>query len=187
VYWRDNRLKEQIADDAKLNGSATARDVVVAAEEYDPAGNMIEQMSGNGITITIFEYDEASRLMTRVLDPGKLERVTELGYDANGNVTKTTRTAAGSTRTETTSYAYNKLNQQTKQTIENGTQDIISTTSYDDRGLAVASTDPRGNADGATAADYITTMRYDVLGRLVEMMSCVPFSMVCLVCWLSLL
>ncbi|RVX42809.1 intein/RHS repeat-associated protein [Nonomuraea polychroma] len=174
VYWMDNRLKQQIADDAKLNGSTTPRDVVVKAEEYDPAGNLIEQMTGNGTTITIFEYDEASRLMAQVLDPRSasnpngLERVTELGYDANGNVTKTTRTAAGSSRTESATYAYNKLNQPTRQTIENGAQDIVSTTDYNDRGLPVASTDPRGNADGANAADYTTTVRYDILDRLVE-------------------
>ncbi|KAB8180704.1 hypothetical protein FH608_051100, partial [Nonomuraea phyllanthi] len=89
VYWMDNRVKEQIADDAKLNGSATARDVTVKAEEYDPAGNLVEQMTGNGITTTIFEYDEAGRLMVQVLDPRSgsnpdgLERVTEFGYDAN--------------------------------------------------------------------------------------------------------
>ncbi|NBE91858.1 MULTISPECIES: LamG-like jellyroll fold domain-containing protein [unclassified Nonomuraea] len=168
VYWRDNRLKEQIADDATLNGSPSPRDVVVAAEEYDPAGNMVEQMTGNGITITLFEYDEASRLKTRILDPGGLERVTEFAYDANSNVDKITRTAAGTGRSETISYAYNKLNQQTRQTIENGAQDIVSTTDYDDRGLAVATTDPRGNDDGADPAAYTTSLRYDVLDRLVE-------------------
>ncbi|KAB8180357.1 hypothetical protein FH608_051140, partial [Nonomuraea phyllanthi] len=127
-----------------------------------------------GITTTIFEYDEAGRLMVQVLDPRSgsnpdgLERVTEFGYDANNNVTQTIGTAAGTSRTETTSYTYNKLNQPTKQTIENGDQDIVSTATYDDRGLAVASTDPRGNADGATAADYTIDMRYDILDRLVE-------------------
>ncbi|MBB5774026.1 LamG-like jellyroll fold domain-containing protein [Nonomuraea jabiensis] len=175
VYWMDNRLKEQIADDARLNDpNATPRDVIVKAEEYDPAGNLTEQVTGinpttgNATTITTFKYDAASRLTRQVLDPDKLARTTDLAYDANDNATKTTLTAAGTTRTEMTSYAYNKLNQPTKQTIENGTQDIISTTTYDDRGLPVATTDPRGNADGANAADYTTTLRYDILDRLVE-------------------
>ncbi|MGP4102279.1 RHS repeat-associated core domain-containing protein [Nonomuraea sp. KM90] len=178
-YWMDNRLHEQIAEGAKLNGSTTPRNVVVKAEEYDAAGNLTAQITGkqaNGVDIvTIFEYDKASRLSVQVLDPRSaqnpngLERVTEFGYDANSNITKTTRTAAAANgRTEITSYAYNKLNQQTRQTIENGAQDIVSTTAYDDRGLPIATTDPRGNADGANAADYTTTMRYDVLERLVE-------------------
>ncbi|MFG1963344.1 LamG-like jellyroll fold domain-containing protein [Nonomuraea sp. NPDC049028] len=168
-YWMDNRLQEQIAVGARLNSStATPRDVVVKAEEYDAAGNLTEQMTGSGKIHTTFRYDAASRLTTQVLDPDKLGRATDFGYDANGNITKTTLTAAGASRTETTSYAYNKLNQPTKQTVENGTQDIISTTGYDDRGLVTSTTDPRGNADGANAADYTTTLRYDALDRLVE-------------------
>ncbi|MEU7855206.1 LamG-like jellyroll fold domain-containing protein [Nonomuraea sp. NPDC049141] len=168
-YWMDNRLQEQIAVGARLNSpTATPRDVVVKAEEYDPAGNMVTQVTGGDLIVTIFEYDAASRLTTQVLDPDKLGRATDFGYDANGNITKSTRTAAGDSRSETTSYAYNKLNQPTKQTVENGTQDIISTTGYDDRGLVTSTTDPRGNADGANAADYTTTLRYDALDRLVE-------------------
>ncbi len=179
-YWMDNRLKEQVALGARLNDpTAPPRDVLVKAEEYDAAGNLVRQIAGqqaNGQDIaTIFEYDQASRRTVQVLDPRSsqnpdgLERVTEFTYDANSNVTKTTRTAADSNgRTETTSYAYNKLNQQTRQSIENGAQDIVSTTDYDDRGLLVASTDPRGNATGANATDFTTTMRYDILDRLVE-------------------
>ncbi|WP_378526674.1 RHS repeat-associated core domain-containing protein [Nonomuraea angiospora] len=178
-YWMDNRLKEQIAVKARLNDpAATPRDVLVKAEEYDAAGNLTAQIGGkqaNGHELaTIFVYDKASRLTDQVLDPRSnenpdgLERVTKFGYDANGNVTKTTRTAADSDRTETTSYLYNKLNQQTRQTVENGAQDLVSTTEYDDRGLPVATTDPRGNGDGANATDYTTTMRYDILDRLVE-------------------
>ncbi|MGP3913445.1 LamG-like jellyroll fold domain-containing protein [Nonomuraea sp. 10N515B] len=167
-YWMDNRLKRQLADDAKLNGSTTPRDVVVKAEEYDPAGNLVEQISGGGLTTVVFDYDAASRLVSQILDPAKLARTTAFTYDANGNVTKTTLTAAGTSRTETTSYAYNKLNQPTRQTVENGAQDLVSTTTYDDRGLVVATTDPRGNAEGANAADYTATLRYDILDRLVE-------------------
>ncbi|MFI6705384.1 LamG-like jellyroll fold domain-containing protein [Nonomuraea sp. NPDC050478] len=167
VYWRDNRLKEQIAEAAKLNGSATPRNVVVRADEYDAAGNLMEQMTGHGTTITIFEHDAASRLASRTLDPGRLARRTAFTYDANDNVTKTTMTA-GAGRTESTSYAYNKLNQVTRETIENGAQDTVSTLGYDERGLVTSITDPRGNADGAAAADFTTTLRYDTLERLVE-------------------
>ncbi|YCK38243.1 RHS repeat-associated core domain-containing protein [Actinomadura sp. ATCC 39365] len=167
-YWMDNRLKQQIADDAKLNGSTTPRDVVVRAEEYDPAGNLIEQVTGGGITTAVLDYDEASRLVREVVDPAKLARATTFTYDANDNIIKSTRTAAGTSRTETASYAYNKLNQVTKHTIENGAQDQVLTLGYDERGLVTSMTDPRGNGDGVNAADYTTTQRYDVLGRLVE-------------------
>lgn len=167
VYWMDGKPKQQIADDAKLNGLTTARDVVVRDEEYDAAGNLIAQTNG-GIATTLFEYDPVGRVVTQVVDPDGLERVTQLNYDENGNTVKSTQTAAGTSRSETTSFAYNKLNQPTKQTVENGAQDLTSTIGYDDRGLAVTVTDPRGNVDGAQADDYTTTMRYDVLDRLVE-------------------
>ncbi|MGN9779839.1 RHS repeat-associated core domain-containing protein [Nonomuraea sp. ZG12] len=168
VYWMDNRLKEQIADDAKLNGIVTPRDVVMRADTYDPAGNLEEQMTGGGSTVTLFDYDEASRLVSTTLDPGELARKTAFVYDANDNLTRSTRTAAGTSRTETISYAYSKLNKVTREAIENGAQDVISSIGYDDRGLVTSITDPRGNTDGATAADFTTTLRYDALDRLVE-------------------
>jgi hypothetical protein len=46
AYWMDNRLKQQIAVGAKLNGSTTPRDVVVKAEEDDPAGNLTTSVTG---------------------------------------------------------------------------------------------------------------------------------------------
>ncbi|KAB8180358.1 hypothetical protein FH608_051135, partial [Nonomuraea phyllanthi] len=112
--------------------------------------------------------------MVQVLDPRSgsnpdgLERVTEFGYDANDNTVRTARTGAGSSRTEVTESTYNKINLVTRTTVENGDEDLVSTVTYDDRGLAVAATDPRGNADGADKAAYTTEMRYDALGRLVE-------------------
>ncbi|MFE0151046.1 DUF6531 domain-containing protein [Nonomuraea sp. NPDC059007] len=168
TYWDDNRPSQSIADAAKLNGSTTPRDVVLEAREYDPVGSLIKQVTGGGITTAVFDYDAASRLTTQVVDPAALERVTAFTYDANGNTLKTTRTAAGTARIESTERAYNKLNQPTRETVENGTQDLISTIAYDDRGLATAVTDPRGNVPGATAADFTTTMRYDALGRLAD-------------------
>ncbi|MBB5081894.1 RHS repeat domain-containing protein [Nonomuraea endophytica] len=168
TYWDDNRPSQTIADDAKLNSSTTPRDVVLDAREYDPVGSLTKQVTGGGITTTVFDYDAASRLITQVVDPAALERVTAFTYDANGNTLKATRAGAGTARTESTEYAYNKLNQPTRETVENGAQDLVSTLTYDDRGLTTAVTDPRGNVSGATAADFTTTMRYDALGRLVD-------------------
>ncbi|MFC7641915.1 hypothetical protein ACFQX6_13690 [Streptosporangium lutulentum] len=65
---------------------------------------------------------------------------------------------------ESTTYAYNPLGQVTRQTVENGADDLVSTSTYDERGLLITTTDPRGNATGATAADFTTTMRYDNAG-----------------------
>ncbi|MBB6344345.1 RHS repeat-associated protein [Nonomuraea muscovyensis] len=169
TYWDDNRLSQKIADDAKLNGSTTPRDVVLESHEYDPAGNLITQITGGATPVTtVFDYDVASRLTATIFDPATLERVTAFVYDANGNVLKTTLTGAGTTRSEVTEYAYDKVNQVTRTTVENGDVDIVTTSTYDDRGLAVATTDPRGNATGADKDAFTSTMRYDALGRLIE-------------------
>ncbi|MFG6200814.1 RHS repeat-associated core domain-containing protein [Nonomuraea sp. JJY05] len=168
TYYADDRLAQVTGDDVKLNGSTTPKDVVLEANTYDAAGNLTQKVIGGGITTSDYVYDAAGRLTSATLDPATLKRKTAYEYDANGLTTKETRTGAGSTRQETTSYAYNAAGIRTRQTIENGDQDLVTTWTIDDRGLTTAIIDPRGNADGATKADFTTEMRYDVLGRLIE-------------------
>ncbi|MFI6885772.1 LamG-like jellyroll fold domain-containing protein [Streptosporangium canum] len=171
TYFTDNRLSQVIADDVRLNGSDTTTDVVLQDNTYDPAGNLTKQVidvDKDKKAITDYVYDAAGRLTSTMFDPTTLKRKTAYTYDAAGNVTKKDLTGAGSTRIESTLYAYNTLGQVTRQTVENGADDLISTSTYDDRGLLTAITDPRGNAPGATAADFTTTMRYNAAGQLVE-------------------
>ncbi|MGW5689074.1 RHS repeat-associated core domain-containing protein [Nonomuraea sp. NPDC003754] len=171
VYWMDNRLQQKVADDAKLNGSTTPADVVLESAEYDPAGNLTQQINGGGLATTDFVYDAASRLSSQTFDPANLARTTSFVYDAVGNVTKKTLTAADTSRSEVTEFAYNKTGQVTRETIENGSQDLVSELSYDDRGLVTAITDPRGSVSGANPADFTTNLRYDAFGRLIETMA----------------
>jgi YD repeat-containing protein len=168
TYYADDRLSQVIGDDVKLNGSTTPKDVVLEANTYDAAGNLTQQVTGGGITTSNYVYDAAGRLTSSTLDPGTLKRKTVYTYDANDLVTKQTSTGAGSTRAESVTYAYNAAGIMTRQTVENGADDLTTTWSVDDRGLTTAVIDPRGNADGATAADYTTSNRFDALGRLIE-------------------
>ncbi|SFF55182.1 RHS repeat-associated core domain-containing protein [Actinacidiphila alni] len=48
-----------------------------------------------------------------------------------------------------------------------GSAPLVTTTTYDERGLPTSTTDPRGNAAGATAADHTTRYTYDEAGQLV--------------------
>lgn len=168
TYYTDNLLSQVIGDDVKLNGSATAKDVILEANTYDAAGHVIKKVTGGGLTTTDYVYDAASRLTSTTLDTAKLARKTAYVYDANGLTTKEIRTGADSSRQEIIEYAYNAARLKTRQTIENGDQDLITTWTVDDRGLVTAMTDPRGNAAGANAADFTTTSRYDTIGRLIE-------------------
>ncbi|WP_344584685.1 LamG-like jellyroll fold domain-containing protein [Nonomuraea roseoviolacea] len=173
-YYNDNLLYKKIADDAKLNDpTAPPRDVVLEKHTYDAAGNRTSLVTPNGTTAaetvtTDYVYDAASRLASQTFDPDGLKRKSAFVYDANGNVLRKTLTGADTTRAEVTEYVYDKMNLVTKTTVENGTDDLVSTSEYDDRGLTVANTDPRGNAAGADKDAFTSTLRYDALGRLVE-------------------
>ncbi|WP_189137129.1 RHS repeat-associated core domain-containing protein [Nonomuraea glycinis] len=171
TYFNDNLPAKKTAQDAKLNGSGAPRNVVLENNTYDAAGNRTKVAVSQSATTTIttdFVYDAAGLLTSQVLDPGDLNRKTAYVHDANGNILKATQTGKGSTRSEVTQFTYDKENRTTKETVENGEQDLVSTTAYDERGLVVATTDPRGNADGADQADFTSTLRYDPLGRLVQ-------------------
>ncbi|WP_440101736.1 LamG-like jellyroll fold domain-containing protein [Streptosporangium sp. H16] len=168
TYFTDNRLSEVIGDDVRLNGSTTATDVVLEANTYDAAGNITKKVTGGGKATEEYVYDAAGRVASTTFDPATLKRKSTYEYDAAGNVTKESFTGAGSTRIESTAYTYNAVNLLTRQTVENGADDLVSTWSYDDRGLVTETTDPRGNAAGATPADFTTTLRYDLAGQLVE-------------------
>ncbi|MEV0346075.1 LamG-like jellyroll fold domain-containing protein [Nonomuraea sp. NPDC050680] len=167
-YFNDDLLSQVVADDVKLNGSTTTTDVVIEADTYDNAGNLTQQVLGGTTTRTDYVYDAASRLTSETLDPDELGRKTTYGYDANDNVITTKSTATGTTRVETSEFAYNKENYPTRRTVKNGSQDLTTTWKVDDRGLVVEAVDGRGNLSGADPAAYTTTMRYDLAGQLVE-------------------
>ncbi|MGP4105033.1 LamG-like jellyroll fold domain-containing protein, partial [Nonomuraea sp. KM90] len=168
TYFGDNLLSQVIGDDVKLNGATTTKDVIVEDNTYDAAGNLIKQVTGGGFTTTDYVYDAAGRLTSTTFDPADLQRKTAYTYDANNLITKEIRAKVGGSREESVTYAYNAAGIKTRQTIENSDQDLTTTWTVDDRGLATAITDPRGNADGATAAEFTTTNTYDALGRLIE-------------------
>ncbi|GIH79821.1 hypothetical protein Plo01_62500 [Planobispora longispora] len=171
TYFADNRVSQVIADDVRLNGSTTATDVVLQANTYDAAGNVTRRVTGGGQVVVENAYDAASWMTSTTFDPATLKRKTSYAYDAVGNITKKTFTGAGNDRVEAVEYAYNPLGQVIRQTVENGEADLVSSWTYDERGLLVEEIDPRGNTSDASQADFATTLRYDVLGRLVEMIS----------------
>ncbi|MGV9386688.1 RHS repeat domain-containing protein [Nonomuraea sp. NPDC003707] len=164
TYYGDNLPADTIAKGAKLNGSATPRDVVLDSKIYDAAGNLTRQITGNGTLRIDAAYDAASRVTSQTADPSKLNRVTLYGYDANSNVIKISRSAGGTGRTEITEYDYNAGNQAIRQTVHSDGQDLVTKLTVDDRGLVTELTDARGNVSGADAADFTTSVTYNALG-----------------------
>jgi RHS repeat-associated protein len=168
TYYGDNLLQEVTAEKVKLNGADTARNVVLASYTYDSAGQLISEVTGGGKARTEYVYDAAGRLTSSTFDPAALGRKVEYAYDANNNVIKATLTARNTSRVETITAGYNKENQLTHQTVENGDVDLTTTWTVDDRGHVVATLDPRGHVSGADPAAFTSSYRYDQTGRLVE-------------------
>ncbi|NUW41368.1 LamG-like jellyroll fold domain-containing protein [Nonomuraea rhodomycinica] len=171
TYYRDDLLSETTATEAKLNGLTTTRNVVLERNTYDAAGNVTQQVGGGGKVRVDYVYDAAGRLTSQTLDPDELGRKTGYTYDANGNIIATKQSATGTTRVETTEYAYDKEDRLVRQTVKNDGQDVTTTWKVDDRGLVVEAVDPRGNASGADAAAFTTTLRYDLNNQLIEVKS----------------
>lgn len=169
TYYDDGLTAQTIASGVRPNGSPTRRDVVLDAKLYDPAGHVTRQTTDGGTLRIDAVYDAAGRLTSQTADPGRLARKTAYAYDANDNAVSVTKTAAGTDRAETTEYAYNVDNQPIRQTVHNDGQDLVTALTVDDRKLITAITDPRGTASGANAADYTTDIRYDAVGKAIEL------------------
>jgi YD repeat-containing protein len=157
--------------------ASTPQDVTVLRNTYDAYGFLTETVSGNADAgsgpgqdrhVTTYTYYDNGRVHTETVNG----RTTTYTYDPAGNVTsQVTEAPDGADPTVTTTSAvtttYNPAGLPVETTVENGTEDLVTTTTYDQRGLAVSVTSPRGNATGATPADYTTDTTYDVLGRPV--------------------
>ncbi|MDP4512070.1 RHS repeat-associated core domain-containing protein [Nonomuraea turcica] len=169
TYYADDLPFEATAKGAKLNGSATGRDVVLDSRVYDAAAQLTRQTTNGGTLRVDAAYDAAGRVSSQVVDPETLARKVSFGYDANDNVTKVTRTAAGTSRSEVSEFEYDVLDQPIRQTIHNDGADLVTTLTVDDRGLVTGMTDPRGNAAGADPADFTTSVTYSTAGLPVRL------------------
>ncbi|MBW1597815.1 DNRLRE domain-containing protein [Streptomyces sp. JJ38] len=146
----------------------TTRDLVLSERQYDPAGHLVTEITGNGTVTTTYDVDATGRTTAETLDPAGLARRTAYTHDAGGAVLTETHTGAGGTRTERVTYERNVAGDLIRQTVENGTEDLVTTYQVDDRGLVTAETSPLGNATGGDPAAHTTDFTYDVLGRLTE-------------------
>ncbi|GAB3955626.1 DNRLRE domain-containing protein [Streptomyces sparsus] len=167
TYYDDGLLAKKILTGFH-NEDGSTRDLVLSENRYDAAGHLTTETIGNGETTTTYEVDAAGRTTAQVLDPQGLARRTEFTHDAGGSVASETRTGAGGERTERTTFERNIVGKVIRETIENGSEDLVTTREVDDRGLVLVETSPRGNADGGDPAAHTTEYRYDSLGRRTE-------------------
>jgi RHS repeat-associated protein len=154
------------------NPDGSTRDFVLQDNTYDGAGNLVNQVTDNGKTTTQNTFDRVGRLLTTVGDPGGLARTTTHTYDLEGNITRTVMSGkpsnvpwVTSTTPEAVDYILDDAGSVKQETVTDGTTTQVTKYGYDQRGLLISSIDPRGNASGATPAEFTTTYRYDEIGN----------------------
>ncbi|MEV8628557.1 LamG-like jellyroll fold domain-containing protein [Streptomyces sp. NPDC051079] len=145
----------------------THRDILQESNTYDGANYLIKQVTNGGMRTETISVDATGRITRSVLDPNGLNRTLDYAYDKDDRLTETTRRASA-TESQTQRLTYDEAGNVTSATLTSGAVTIITRNTYDQRGLVLASTSPRGNKSGADSAAYTTTYRYDALGRLVE-------------------
>jgi RHS repeat-associated protein len=171
LYTGDDKPRRTVLKNFH-NPDGTMRDYVLADTTYDGAGNPVKQVTGNGTATVTATYDRMGRVVTATEDPAGLARTTAYTYDAAGHVTRTSRTGKASnvpwamgTDAEVVDVTYDDSGNAVKQTTSTGDTTLVSTSAYDQRGMLVADTDPRGNQPGADPAAYTTNYTYDELGQ----------------------
>jgi RHS repeat-associated protein len=89
---------------------------VLQSNEYDAAGNLVEQTTNNGATITDYVVDAADRTTSTTEDPFDLARTTSVSYTPDDEVATVTQTdPSGYDRT--TSATYDPMGNMTSQTV----------------------------------------------------------------------
>jgi RHS repeat-associated protein len=174
-YYDDDLQKSVTLTNFHDAGGKT-REYGIEADSYDGAGNPTREVASDGARVVTHTVTPTGQVASTTVDPTGLARRTTFTYDLAGNVTSTTQSGAASnvpwatpSTSSTVSYAYDLAGNAVTETANaGGTTTAVTTSRYDQRGLLVAQTDPRGNAAGADPAAFTTTYRYDEAGRPVS-------------------
>jgi RHS repeat-associated protein len=151
------------------------------AYTYDSAGNVIStavsDLPVTTSTVTNYSIDDSGRTTSVTVDPppagqtlgSHTDRTTSYAYNADDH--PTTVTIGGPSGSAVTDYGYNTAGETTSQTVHDGTTNLLTTWTRDQRGLPLTETDPRGNVSGGTPANFTTNYGYDEAGQLATVTS----------------
>jgi RHS repeat-associated protein len=172
TYYKDDLLKTATLKNFHDPDGAT-RDIALESDTYDGAGNLTHQVNGNGQTVTDQSFNATGTLAAVVQDPTGLARRTAFTYDGNDNITKVSLTGLAANvpwplpaDPQVVNFDYDSANNLTTETQSaTGLTSLVTSHTYDQRGLLTSTTDPRGNVTGADKAAFTTTFTNDELGR----------------------
>jgi RHS repeat-associated protein len=87
------------------------------ADTYDPAGNLITKVTGNGATTTNYAVDAADQVTSQAVDPSGLNRVTAYTYTPDDHVATQAVSQGSGSPLQATSYTYDLMGNKTSQTV----------------------------------------------------------------------
>jgi RHS repeat-associated protein len=85
---------------------------------YDPAGNLITQVTNNGATTTNYNVDAADQVTSQAVDPSGLDRVTAYTYTPDDHVATQNVSQGSGSPIQATSYTYDLMGNKTSQTVQ---------------------------------------------------------------------
>ncbi|APU19207.1 DNRLRE domain-containing protein [Actinoalloteichus sp. GBA129-24] len=148
------------------------RDIVAQENTYDAAGNLIGQVDAEGLDTEI-TVDAVGRI-TRT-DTAGPRRSSAFTHDPVGNVTSVTHAGVnsnvpglGAASPHVTEFEYDEAGRPVTETVVNDGERLTTRRAFDQRGLLITETDPRGAVQDADPAAFTTDLAYDEVGRLVS-------------------
>lgn len=168
-YFDDGLLKSETLLGYDDPDTGQSRSLLLAEYAYTGNGAVKSMTKGEGRYSTTTSYDPGGRPVTSTdLDGPTTLRSTVTTYDALDNPTEVIERGPAGGDLSRTVVEYDKLGRETLRTdFLNGSDRAITKTVRDQRGLPTQLIDAPGNAAGAVAADYTTTISYDALGQQV--------------------
>ncbi|MFI8509614.1 LamG-like jellyroll fold domain-containing protein [Streptomyces sp. NPDC085460] len=157
TYYHDG-LRATATARQVTQSDGTKKDILLESTVYDGAGNVVSQTASGGRT-TVHTVDALGRTTRSVFDPNGLNQVSTFAYDDEDRLTESTQSIDGTGKKVTSTTEYDAVGNPRKTTVTDGTTTRVSSATFDQRGLPLTQTTPRGNT---------STGRYDDLGRLVE-------------------
>lgn len=116
-YYDNGQVKKVTRTD---DAEPPTVEYVLEENTYDLAGNLVEQVTNNGVTTTTFRVDAAGRTDQSILDPGGLNRVSQTSYDADDRPVAGTARNAQNQILGYSETAYDPLNRVLAKTTYNG-------------------------------------------------------------------
>jgi YD repeat-containing protein len=154
--------------------SGADRDVLLQRYSYNDAGLVTKleeggDPAGTPMRTTNSVYNNAGLLTSTNVDG--VDREVTLTRNAAGDVTTSTTTqtgvATGGVATAETRFTYDSAGRVVCETVENGTTDLITTATFDSRGIQTGTIPPRGNTSCSSSdTSYRTSTNVDLLGRV---------------------